>query len=132
MARVSGTLAGTTLGGTSEESGVAAKKSSGTDGKRRFAEVRADEGVLCITPQRLDVDSIGEDTAIFFRVREEQEDTLVRIHAGNRELFSRSYSRLRPPEMERVVLKLKDTGIREGDILMLTMGKKDFDAGGNR
>jgi NADPH-dependent 2,4-dienoyl-CoA reductase/sulfur reductase-like enzyme len=101
-------------------------------GKRRFAEVRADKSVLCITPQRLDVDRIGEDTAVFFRVREELEDTLVRIHVGDRELFSRAYGRLRPPEMERVVLKLQDAGIREGDIIMLTMEKTAVDSGGNR
>jgi hypothetical protein len=112
-------------GGTSREFGCAS-------GKRRFAELRVGEGFLCLTPQRLDVGSIGEDTAVFFRVREELEDTLVRIHVGDRELFSRAYSRLRPPEMERVVLKLQDAGIREGDIIMLSMEKTAVDSGGNR
>jgi NADPH-dependent 2,4-dienoyl-CoA reductase/sulfur reductase-like enzyme len=122
--------AGRLSGGTSRLSGVDAKESGVDAGKRRFAEVRAGEGFLCLTPQRLDVGSIGEGTAIFFRVREELEDTLVKIHAGDRELFSRAYSRLRPPEMERVVLKLQDAGIREGDIIMLTMEKTAPGAGG--
>jgi hypothetical protein len=130
-------------GGADRKSGGADRKSGGADrksgvdsrqvpGKRRVAEVRAGGGCLCIIPPRLVVDRFGEETAGFGRVREELEDTMVRIHAGDRELFSRTYSRLRPPEMERVVLKLKDAELREGDRITLTMEKKASGAGGKQ
>jgi hypothetical protein len=89
--------------------------------ERRFADIAAAPDFLCISPQRLDLGSLQAETPVFFRVREERNQTLVRAVKGDRELFRRSYRRLRPPEMERILLPTGDAELREGDRISFTM-----------
>ncbi|MDR0388380.1 MAG: NAD(P)/FAD-dependent oxidoreductase [Treponema sp.] len=86
-----------------------------------YAEFTADGNFLCMTPQRLDLSRLEDETVLYFRSREERENVLVRIYAGETELFRRRYTRLRPPEMERAVLKLRDAGLKAGDTIGLVM-----------
>jgi thioredoxin reductase len=98
---------------------------------RRLAVVSGDASFLCVAPQRVDLDAIlgaggvpdtgangATETTLFFRAREERGDTLVRAFAGDREVFRRKYSRLRPPEMERISVKVD---LRDGEELRLRM-----------
>ncbi|MDR1617661.1 MAG: NAD(P)/FAD-dependent oxidoreductase [Treponema sp.] len=96
-------------------------RGSGGGGERNFAEFLAGEGFLCMTPQRLDLDHLEEETTVFFRSRNDRGKTLVRIGAGGRELFAKRYNQLRPPEMERITLRLKDAGLRKGDRIQCAM-----------
>jgi thioredoxin reductase len=86
-----------------------------------YAQFRTDENFLCMAPQHLDLSGLEEETVLFFRPRDERGKTLVRIRAGDAELFSRRYNRLKPPEMERVTLRLRNSGITAGDTITLTM-----------
>jgi thioredoxin reductase len=88
-----------------------------------YAEFRADENFLCMTPHRLDLSGVEEETVLFFRSREDRGKTLVRISAGETEVFSRRYNRLKPPEMERVTLRLRDSALKAGDTIRLTMSE---------
>jgi thioredoxin reductase len=88
-----------------------------------YAEFTADENFLCVTPQLLELSCVEEDTVLFFRSRDERGKTLVTIRAGETELFIRRYNRLRPPEMEKVTLKLRDRGLKAGDTIRLTMSE---------
>jgi thioredoxin reductase len=90
-------------------------------GERNFADLAAGEGFLCISPQRLAPDHLEEETPVFFRSRENRGKTLVRITLRDRELFAKRYHQLRPPEMERITLRLKDAGLRRGDRIQCTM-----------
>jgi hypothetical protein len=90
-------------------------------GERNFAELLTGGDFLCMTPQRLDLDRLEEETTAFFRSRDNRGKTLVRIGAGGRELFVKRYNQLRPPEMERITLRLKDAGLRRGDRIQCTM-----------
>jgi thioredoxin reductase len=89
--------------------------------ERRFAGVSGDRGILALAPQKLDLNHLGEKTTVYFRSAEEREDTLLRVKAGGREIFTKKYGRLRPPEMERISLSLGETGLRPGDSLDLTL-----------
>lgn len=86
-------------------------------------EFRTDENFLCMTPHRLDLSCLEEETVLFFRARDERGRTLVRIRAGETELFSRRYNRLKPPEMERVTLRLRDSALKSGNTITLTMSE---------
>jgi thioredoxin reductase len=90
---------------------------------KNYAEFGTDENFLCMTPHRLDLSGLEEETVLFFRAREDRGKTLVRIRAGETELFSRRYNRLKPPEMERVILRLRDFGLKAGDTIRLTMSE---------
>ena len=78
-------------------------------------------GFLCMAPQRLDLDRLDEETTVFFRSREERGKTRVKITANGTEVFSKQYRSLRPPEMERISLRLGDAGLRGGDHINLIM-----------
>jgi NADPH-dependent 2,4-dienoyl-CoA reductase/sulfur reductase-like enzyme len=88
-------------------------------GERVMTELKADQGFLCITPQRIDLGRPGGEIVVFFRSREERGKTLVRASAGNREIFSRRYNHLRPPEMEQVVLR--GIELKRDEVLRFTM-----------
>jgi thioredoxin reductase len=108
-------------GETSGDSIAADKNAAPQTEAGNYAQFQTDENFLCMVPQYLDLSGLEEETVLFFRSRNERGKTLVRIRAGNAELFSRRYNQLRPPEMERVTLKLRDSGITAGDTIMLTM-----------
>jgi thioredoxin reductase len=111
------------------ESGEAAGKNaalfalngSAGEGGRNLADFETDGGFLCMAPQRLDLDHLDEETPVFFRSRDERGKTRVSITASGKEIFSRQYRQLRPPEMERISLRLKDAGLRRGDKINMTM-----------
>ncbi|MDR3160969.1 MAG: NAD(P)/FAD-dependent oxidoreductase [Spirochaetaceae bacterium] len=102
---------------------TAARMAAGGEdgGNRPLAEIAAGPGVLCAVPQRLDLSGTETETPLFFRSREERGKTLVRVRAGERELFRREYRQLRPPEMERILLPLGEAELRAGDRIGLTM-----------
>jgi len=90
-------------------------------GRRNTANFEFDSAFLCISPQRLDLDSLEEETTVFFRSREELDDTRVTFTVNGKELFTKQYSRLRPPEMERIGLCLKNARLQSGDTIKATM-----------
>jgi thioredoxin reductase len=91
-----------------------------TDGK--IAGITGDGGFLCMTPQRLDLNRLEDEITVFFRSKSDRGRTLIRARtSGGRELFSGNYDRLRPPEMERLTLKVKGAGLQGGDRINFTM-----------
>jgi hypothetical protein len=89
--------------------------------KRAFANFSGSKDFLSLSPQRLNLFNIEEETTAFFRAREERGGTRVRAFAGEKEIFSKTYNQLRPPEMERITLKLKDLNLAEGDVIRFAM-----------
>jgi thioredoxin reductase len=95
----------------------------------RYAEICQGKEILAAVPQLINVDVPVKDVTVFFRVRDERESSRVSFVLQKAsptdeqavELFSRKYPRLRPPEMERVTLKLKDVKLCEGDRIFLNV-----------
>ena len=89
--------------------------------KRNIASFEFDNGFLCMSPQRLDLDSLEDETTVFFRSREERDNTRVTFTANGKTLFTKQYAKLRPPEMERISLRLKDADLRSGGTINAIM-----------
>ncbi len=107
-----------------EEAGESAARFAYSDieqSTRNTTSLEFDSAFLCMSPQRLDLDSLEEETTIFFRSREERDDTLVTFTVNGRELFTKQYSKLRPPEMERISLRLKDAELQSGNTISAVM-----------
>jgi NADPH-dependent 2,4-dienoyl-CoA reductase/sulfur reductase-like enzyme len=85
------------------------------------ADFTYDGGFLCMSPQRLNLERLEDETVIFFRSKRDRGKTLIRLKLGEKELFSRRYHQLRPPEMERITVRLKEAGIGQGCRLEFTM-----------
>lgn len=73
--------------------------------------VTAGERLLYAVPQRLDLQSDNSAVTLYFRSHQNLGRCRLVITADGRELFTRSYPFLRPPEMERLTLDLSDRGL---------------------
>lgn len=73
--------------------------------------VTAGEGLLYAVPQRLDLQSDNSAVTLYFRSRQNLGRCRLVITADGREIFTRIYPFLRPPEMERLTLDLSDCGL---------------------
>ncbi|MTI94786.1 MAG: FAD-dependent oxidoreductase [Firmicutes bacterium] len=59
--------------------------------------------IMTVVPQRL---APGGEAVMFFRATSSMENVRLVVRSGARELFSKRYLQLRPPEMERIALEL--------------------------
>jgi len=81
--------------------------------ERFFALVSADESLLYIVPQRLNIDELDSPVIFYFRSSKETDIARLSVTLNGKEIFSKMYPRLRPPEMERLSLDLKSlTGFK--------------------
>ncbi|MCL1836590.1 MAG: NAD(P)/FAD-dependent oxidoreductase [Treponema sp.] len=107
-----------------EEAGksAAAFAAAGTDGgQRNMADFETDSNFLCMSPQRLDLDRLETETTVFLRSRDERGKTRIRFTANGKEIFTKQFSLMRPPEMERLSLRLGEAGLKAGDRIRATM-----------
>lgn len=79
--------------------------------QRTLIPVTAGEGLLYAVPQRLDLQSDNSAVTLYFRSRQNLGRCRLVIAADGREIFTRNYPFLRPPEMERLTLDLSDRGL---------------------
>ncbi len=90
--------------------------------ERTFAEVEADDTFLYVVPQRIALHMPDASrTAFYFRTAEERGATVLTAECDGRTLFSKRYSRLRPPEMERIEIDLSAAELTEGAKLILSL-----------
>ena len=69
---------------------------------RREVELRASPALLYAVPQRLDLNRDNSKTTLYFRSRDVLDQCVLRLRVDGREVFSKRYPFLRPPEMERL------------------------------
>lgn len=92
------------------ESGELAGKNAANCGMRPRAlvPVNADCNLLYVVPQRIDINGLSKETVFLFRPRKERGKTVLRILHAEKEVFRKQYQILRPPEMERIALSLRN------------------------
>jgi len=91
------------------------------NGSGKTANIIVDNNFLCMAPQRIDLDRLEDETALFFRSSEVRGKTRVRLTANGKEIFSKSYGSLRPPEMEKINVRLKGAGLGNGSAINAVM-----------
>jgi len=75
---------------------------------RQLAEIKMSPDFLYVVPQQININSSNRKAVLYFRSREVRENMRVTIKSGDQVLLSKRYVILRPPEMERVRLEIKD------------------------
>ncbi len=75
---------------------------------RQLAEIKMSPDFLYVVPQQININSSNRKAVLYFRSREVRENMRVTIKSGDQVLLSKRYVILRPPEMERVRLVIKD------------------------
>lgn len=86
------------------ESGETAGAAAVTVHKRKLKPIAAQGKLLYVVPQMLDVNSQINKTVIYFRAAQELTDQRLTVTAGDETVFTKIYSKLSPPEMERIVV----------------------------
>ncbi|MEG0875829.1 MAG: FAD-dependent oxidoreductase [Oscillospiraceae bacterium] len=88
---------------------------------RMIVNLSAAPDFAYVVPQRLDLNAETEKTVVFFRSREVMDKVCVRVLVNGKEVFKKNYMKLKPPEMERIVVDF--SGVRPGDKLELQMSE---------
>lgn len=88
------------------ESGEAAGKYAAiyTGGQRQLLDVKYTDDFLYVVPQKLNLPADNSETAVYFRSREIVNDCRLVLQIDGREVFSKKYRFLRPPEMEKLTI----------------------------
>jgi len=72
----------------------------------RFVQVIAEnKDFLYSVPQRIDISQGNGEVILYFRVKENIRNVMVRIESCNKTIYKKKYIALKPPEMERVILE---------------------------
>lgn len=88
---------------------------------RTLLPVECDGNILYEVPERIDLAHLAEKTVFFFRSREERGRTRLSVTADGREIYTKSYRALRPPEMERIELSLQGCGLTAESRILLSL-----------
>ena len=91
------------------DQGALLSEAGSPDRNQLFANVNASDDFLYVVPQRIDIGRLDAETVMFFRSAEVREKTTVRVLADGREVFSKKYNSLRPPEMERISVDFRES-----------------------
>ncbi|MPN42042.1 hypothetical protein SDC9_189598 [bioreactor metagenome] len=68
--------------------------------------VECDQSLLYIVPQRISRNAETQERVFFFRSAKDMDNAMLTITKGGNLLFSKRFSHLRPPEMERLPVLL--------------------------
>ena len=104
------------------ESGEAAGRNAAryAGAERSLIDVAVSRDFSYVVPQRIDVNSLGDEMVLFFRTAEKRGATTVRVLSDGNEVIKKQYKQLRPPEMERISVTFGE-GRRPAGKLTLTM-----------
>ena len=92
-----------------------------TPDQRSFAEIKIDDSLLYIVPQRLNVNELENPVIVYFRSSKEMGKTRLTVTLDGKEIFTKTYPRLRPPEMERLEFNLKKFNIIEKSVINFSL-----------
>jgi thioredoxin reductase len=91
--------------------------------ERSFAEIKADGSLLYIVPQKLDLSDLEKPAVIYFRSSAEMNNARLTVTLNGKEVYTKTYPRLRPPEMERLELDFKAMNIKRGDTIHFSLSQ---------
>ena len=71
---------------------------------RRLLEITADDSLLYLVPQTLDLNRSNAETTLYFRSREPLDGACLKLYVDGTEVFRKKFAFLRPPEMETLMM----------------------------
>ncbi|MCL2184936.1 MAG: NAD(P)/FAD-dependent oxidoreductase [Treponema sp.] len=89
---------------------------------RLYADVKPDDNLLYIVPQKLNLERTISSATVYFRSKNEMGKTMLNVTQNGREIFNKVYTHLRPPEMERIVLDF-DINIENGNSIDFSLSR---------
>ncbi len=87
--------------------------------ERKETAVNASAALLYAVPQKLDLNTDNSKTILYFRSREILNGCTFKIRIDDKEVFSKKYPFLRPPEMEKLVIDFNKFDLTENSKIEL-------------
>ncbi|MEG2673304.1 MAG: pyridine nucleotide-disulfide oxidoreductase, partial [Ruthenibacterium sp.] len=66
-------------------------------------------------------DAACDKTVLFFRSKDERSASVLSLCADGKEIFTKKYRSLRPPEMERITVDFKTADLNENSRITLSL-----------
>ncbi len=97
------------------ESGEEAGKSAAeyTRGERKLIEIESKSRILYLVPQVLDIKKDNSKTIVYFRSKDVLDNCRLKLSVDGKEVYSKKYAFLRPPEMEKLLIDFDSYGLNE-------------------
>lgn len=96
-----------------EKAGLAAAKYAVSyDTTPNYVLVSKSDDFAYVVPSRIAADT-DEEVSFFFRTKSTRGNTIVRIYSGDELFFSKKYSGLRPPEMEKIEIDFSQLSLQD-------------------
>ena len=86
--------------------------------ERKLVPVTVKGKFLYSVPQMIDVNSDVSNVITYFRASEDLSKQQLTVTVGGKEIFSKRFAKLIPPEMERVVIDYSQADLTSGQIVM--------------
>jgi len=100
---------------------AAAQYAKKSEKQHIFADFEAGKDFLYIVPQRVNLFAKLDDITLYFRVSRDRKNTTLKVKYGDKEILTKKYIALRPPEMQKISLNLSDLGLKEKDVITLSL-----------
>lgn len=91
---------------------------------RKEISINTDEKLLYIVPQTLDLNRDNQHTILYFRSRDILDGCTFKISIDGKEVFSKKYPFLRPPEMEKLIVDFSQYHLSEKSQIQLDIEVK--------
>jgi len=88
----------------SESGETAGTNAACQNAPRSLVNISVGKGLLYAVPQMLDVNADLKNVVMYFRANAEMQNKKLVVKAGGATVFTKSYAKLLPPEMERVAV----------------------------
>lgn len=103
---------------------AAAYTNTGNNPSKKLIRLEPDSNVfLYAVPQYIDINSENKNAIIYFRSRNIEKNMKVQLKQDNKILFEKKYSKLKPPEMERIQADISHISEGTDKNLVLSMQK---------
>jgi len=86
-----------------------------------YAEIKADNSLMYVVPQHLNLDTLSSSTILCFRSKKDLGKSLLLITLDGIEIFRKVYQRLCPPEMERIIMDFTSLNIKKGSLINFSL-----------
>lgn len=103
-----------------EEAGKYAALYSGDN--RKLVDIHFGNEFLYLVPQCIDVNSDADNVTMYFRSSKIMEKCTLHLFVDDKEVYSKKYQSLRPPEMQQLKLDFSSFGICENSNVRFEIG----------
>lgn len=92
---------------------------------RKYVPLSIDNNFLYIVPTVLDVNGDTSDVTVYFRASRDMKNARLRLSVDGKEVMTKKYQAVRPPEMERLKINFKDFGVNENSKVEFTLFEEE-------